>query len=119
MNCLEDKIETAIELLDKPISCLTQVDVDKVTTLLKDMQCKLGGRYRLVYYSPDGEPIYITKRSLVDPINICLTEEKHLDWYEEKYTTFTKKEITKLKSECNLINWDNVTCVKQILGKEE
>lgn len=120
MSYLENKIETAIKFLNKPVSCLTQTDVDAVTTLLKDMQDELGGnRYKLVYYNLDREPVYIVKQTLIDPINVFITEKSRLDWYEEKYTTFTKPEITKLKNEFDLINWDNVICVKQNRGKEE
>lgn len=120
MSYLENKIETAIKFLNKPVSCLTQADLDAVTALLKDMQDELDGdRYKLVYYSPDREPVYIVKQTLIDPINVFVIEKRHLDWYEEKYTTFTKPEITKLKNECGLINWDNVICIKQNSGKEE
>lgn len=121
MSYLENKIETAIKFLNKPVSCLTQVDVDAVTTLLKDMQDELdSNRYKLVYHTSDGHKQYIVKiiTEMYDTY-LNVVEEWALDVYTDKQITFTKPEIAKLKREYDLINWDNVICVKQNQRKEE
>ena len=121
MSYLENKIETAIKFLNKPVSCLTQVDVDAVVALLKDMQDELdNNRYKLVYHTNGGHKQYIVKvftEAYDTYLNVV--EEWALDVYTDKQITFTKPEITKLKNEYDLINWDNVICVKQNQGKEE
>lgn len=121
MSYLENKIETAIKFLNKPVSCLTQVDVDAVVALLNDMQDELdNNRYKLVYHTNSGHKQYIVKvftEAYDTYLNVV--EEWALDVYTDKQITFTKPEITKLKNEYDLINWDNVICVKQNQGKEE
>ncbi len=121
MSYLENKIETAIKFLNKPVSCLTQVDVDAVTSLLKDMRDEVdSNKYRLVYYKPNGGKQYIVKSvDYIKSLNLNIVEEDCLTVYTDEEINFDKSEITKLKNEYDLINWDNVICVKQNQGKEE
>lgn len=121
MSYLENKIETAIKFLNKPVSCLTQVDVDAVVALLKDMQDEVdNNKYRLVYYKPNGGKQYIVKSvDYIKSLNLNIVEEDCLNVYTDEEIKFDKSEIAKLKSEYDLINWDNVICVKQNQGKEE
>lgn len=121
MSYLENKIETAIKFLNKPVSCLTQVDVDAVVALLKDMQGEVdNNKYRLVYYKPNGGKQYIVKSvDYIKSLNLNIVEEGCLNVYTDEEINFDKSEITKLKNEYDLINWDNVICVKQNQGKEE
>lgn len=121
MSYLENKIETAIRFLNKPVSCLTQVDVDAVVALLKDMQDELdNNRYKLVYYKPNGGKQYIVKSvDYIKSLNLNIVEEDCLNVYTDEEIKFDKSEIAKLKNEYDLINWDNVIYVKQNQGKEE
>lgn len=121
MSYLENKIETAINFLNKPVSCLTQVDVDAVIALLKDMQDEVdNNRYRLVYYKSNGGKQYIVKSvDYIKSLSLNIVEEDCLSVYTDEEINFDKSEITKLKNEYDLINWDNVICVKQNQGKEE
>lgn len=121
MSYLENKFETVIKFLDKPVSCLTQVDVDAVTALLKDMQDELdNNKYKLIYYKPNGGKQYIVKSvNYIEALNLNIVEEDCLSVYTEEETNFEKSEIKKLKHEYDLINWDNVICIKQNSGKEE
>lgn len=121
MSYLENKIETAIKFLNKPVSCLTQVDVDAVVVLLKDMQDEVdNNKYRLVYYKPNGGKQYIVKSvDYIKSLNLTIVEEDCLTVYTDEEINFDKSEIAKLKNEYDLINWDNVICVKQNQRKEE
>lgn len=121
MSYLENKIETAIKFLNKPVSCLTQVDVDAVVALLNDMQDEVdSNKYRLVYYKPNGGKQYIVKSvDYIKSLNLNIVEEDCLTVYTDEEINFDKSEITKLKNEYDLINWDNVICVKQNQRKEE
>lgn len=121
MSYLENKIETAIKFLNKPVSCLTQVDVDAVVALLNDMQDEVdNNKYKLVYYKPNGGTQYLVKSvDYIKSFNLNIVEEGCLSIYTDEEINFDKSEITKLKNEYDLINWDSVICVKQNQGKEE
>lgn len=121
MSYLENKIETAIKFLNKPVSCLTQVDVDAVVALLNDMQDEVdNNKYKLVYYKPNGGTQYIVKSvDYIKSLNLNIVEEGCLSVYTDEEINFDKSEITKLKNEYDLINWDSVICVNQNQGKEE
>lgn len=109
----EEKIQTAIKFLSRPVSQLSENDLTAVRMYLEGVVKEKESRYRLfANYAGKNEKVIVADIER-DPSDVDLIDTRNADMFEE-YSLFTQSEIDTLKKNVDYINWDNIVCVLQI-----
>lgn len=109
----EEKIQTAIKFLSRPVSQLSESDLTAVRMYLEGVVKKKESRYRLFAdYAGKNEKVIVADIER-DPSDVDLIDTRNADMFEE-YSLFTQSEIDTLKKNVDYINWDNIVCVLQV-----
>ena len=109
----EEKIQTAIKFLSRPVSQLSENDLTAVRMYLEGAVKEKQSRYRLFAdYAGKNEKVIVADIER-DPSDVDLIDTQNADMFEE-YSLFTQSEIDTLKKNVDYINWDNIVCVLQI-----
>ena len=109
----EEKIQTAIKFLSRPVSQLSENDLTAVRMYLEGVVKEKKSRYRLfANYAGKNEKVIVADIER-DPSDVDLIDTRNVDMFEE-YSLFTQSEIDALKKNVDYINWDNIVCVLQV-----
>lgn len=109
----EEKIQTAIKFLSRPVSQLSENDLTAVRMYLEGVVKEKKSRYRLfANYACKNEKV-IAADIERDPSDVDLIDTRNADMFEE-YSLFTQSEIDTLKKNVDYIDWDNIVCVLQV-----
>lgn len=109
----EEKIQTAIKFLSRPVSQLSENDLTAVRMYLEGVVKEKESRYRLFAdYAGKNEKVIVADIER-DPSDVDLIDTQNADMFEE-YSLFTQSEIDALKKNVDYINWDNIVCVLQV-----
>lgn len=109
----EEKIQTAIKFLSRPVSQLSENDLTAVRMYLEGVVKEKQSRYRLfANYAGKNEKVIVADIER-DPSDVDLIDTRNADMFEE-YSLFTQNEIDTLKKNVDYINWDNIVCVLQV-----
>ncbi len=109
----EEKIQTAIKFLSRPVSQLSENDLTAVRMYLEGVVKEKKSRYRLfANYAGKNEKVIVADIER-DPSDVDLIDTRNADMFEE-YSLFTQSEIDALKKNVDYINWDNIVCVLQV-----
>ena len=109
----EEKIQTAIEFLSRPVSQLSENDLTAVRMYLEGVVKEKKSRYRLfANYAGKNEKVIVADIER-DPSDVDLIDTRNADMFEE-YSLFTQSEIDTLKKNVDYIDWDNIVCVLQV-----
>lgn len=109
----EEKIQTAIKFLSRPVSQLSENDLTAVRMYLEGVVKEKESRYRLfANYAGKNEKVIVADIER-DPSDVDLIDTRNADMFEE-YSLFTQSEIDTLKKNADYINWDNIVCVLQV-----
>ncbi len=108
----EEKIQTAIKFLSRPVSQLSENDLTAVRMYLEGVVKEKKSRYRLfANYAGKNEKVIVADIER-DPSDVDLIDTRNADMFEE-YSLFTQSEIDTLKKNVDYIDWDNIVCVLQ------
>lgn len=109
----EEKIQTAIKFLSRPVSQLSENDLTAVRMYLEGVVKEKKSRYRLfANYAGKNEKVIVADIER-DPSDVDLIDTRNADMFEE-YSLFTQSEIDTLKKNVDYIDWDNIVCVLQV-----
>lgn len=109
----EEKIQTAIKFLSRPVSQLSENDLTAVRMYLEGVVKEKKSRYRLfANYAGKNEKVIVADIER-DPSDVDLIDTRNADMFEE-YSLFTQSEIDTLKKNIDYIDWDNIVCVLQV-----
>ena len=109
----EEKIQTAIKFLSRPVSQLSENDLTAVRMYLEGVVKEKKSRYRLfANYAGKNEKVIVADIER-DPSDVDLIYTRNADMFEE-YSLFTQSEIDTLKKNVDYIDWDNIVCVLQV-----
>ena len=109
----EEKIQTAIKFLSRPVSQLSENDLTAVLMYLEGVVKEKKSRYRLfANYAGKNEKVIVADIER-DPSDVDLIDTRNADMFEE-YSLFTQSEIDTLKKNVDYIDWDNIVCVLQV-----
>lgn len=109
----EEKIQTAIKFLSRPVSQLSENDLTAVRMYLEGVVKEKKSRYRLfANYAGKNEKVIVADIER-DPSDVDLIDTRNADMFEE-YSLFTQNEIDTLKKNVDYIDWDNIVCVLQV-----
>lgn len=109
----EEKIQTAIKFLSRPVSQLSENDLTAVRMYLEGVVKEKKSRYRLfANYAGKNEKVIVANIER-DPSDVDLIDTRNADMFEE-YSLFTQSEIDTLKKNVDYIDWDNIVCVLQV-----
>lgn len=109
----EEKIQTVIKFLSRPVSQLSENDLTAVRMYLEGVVKEKESRYRLfANYAGKNEKVIVADIER-DPSDVDLIDTRNADMFEE-YSLFTQNEIDTLKKNVDYINWDNIVCVLQV-----
>ena len=109
----EEKIQTAIKFLSRPVSQLSENDLTAVRMYLEGVVKEKESRYRLfANYAGKNEKVIVADIER-DPSDVDLIDTRNADMFEE-YSLFTQNEIDTLKKNVDYIDWDNIVCVLQV-----
>ena len=109
----EEKIQTAIKFLSRPVSQLSENDLTAVRMYLEGVVKEKKSRYRLfANYAGKNEKVIVADIER-DPADVDLIDTRNADMFEE-YSLFTQSEIDTLKKNVDYIDWDNIVCVLQV-----
>ena len=109
----EEKIQTAIKFLSRPVSQLSENDLTAVRMYLEGVVKEKESRYRLfANYAGKNKKVIVADIER-DPSDVDLIDTRNADMFEE-YSLFTQNEIDTLKKNVDYIDWDNIVCVLQV-----
>lgn len=109
----EEKIQTAIKFLSRPVSQLSENDLTAVRMYLEGVVKEKKSRYRLfANYAGKNEKVIVADIER-GPSDVDLIDTRNADMFEE-YSLFTQSEIDTLKKNVDYIDWDNIVCVLQV-----
>ena len=109
----EEKIQTAIKFLSRPVSQLSENDLTAVRMYLEGVVKEKKSRYRLfANYAGKNEKVIVADIER-DPSDVDLIDTRNADMFEE-YSLFTQSEIDTLKKNVDYIDWDNIVCILQV-----
>lgn len=109
----EEKIQTVIKFLSRPVSQLSENELTAVRMYLEGVVKEKESRYRLfANYAGKNEKVIVADIER-DPSDVDLIDTRNADMFEE-YSLFTQNEIDTLKKNVDYINWDNIVCVLQV-----
>lgn len=109
----EEKNQTAIKFLSRPVSQLSENDLTAVRMYLEGVVKEKKSRYRLfANYAGKNEKVIVADIER-DSSDVGLIDTRNADMFEE-YSLFTQSEIDTLKKNVDYIDWDNIVCVLQV-----
>lgn len=129
---IENKANTVLGLLAKPVSQFSEIDLDAVRELITEIRDEVASeRYWLVinYDNPEHKR-YLVK--MVDLRNLeseepnlysaemlGMCQESQAAAFTEQQITFTQEEIDTFVRTIDWLNWDNVMRVRYLGSHEE
>lgn len=127
---IENKANTVLGFLAKPVSQFSEIDLDAVRELITEIRDEVAPKYWLVInYDKPEHKRYLVK--MVDLRNLeseepnlystemlGMCQESQAAAFTEQQITFTQDEIDTFVRTIDWLNWDNVMRV-QYLGSHE